>query len=589
MNWQNKNWQRRIPVVVLAAIMTLSFMGLSTASAQSGIVWQASYFDNANRQGTPVYTTSENTLNFNWGEGSPSGLPADNFSAIWTTDTYFNAGTYTFTLLADDYARITVDGTTVIDTFTSGRPDDQVTADINLTAGLHNVRVDYQELVGPAFISVNWSYVEPVGLPQLSVDRWVAEYYNNTSLTGPAVVSTIENQISANWGAGSPYAAVSADNFSASWRQQIATAGNYRVQVRADDGVRVYIDNTLLINEWHAATGQTYQAAFNVDPGVTRLLTVEFFEQTGIAYIDFNLSRLDDVINGEWTAQFYDNTMLSGTPVLTTTVASPTNNWGSGSPAPEVPVNNFSARFSTTTYLDAGTHRFQVQADDGVRLTVDGTVVIDEYHASSGQVYQGDITLNAGFHNIIIDYYEAGGLAFINYSRILLDGASSAEPVVAIATITAPRLNVRNAPSTTSGDIIRRVSVGEAYGVVGRTNDSEWWQIDLGDGVTGWVFGRFVSIDNSDVVPVTAEDNVPDYPPTGYVVAAQTNVNVRSQPATGSALLAVMNPGETADLLGRNSSTTWWLIQYQGITGWVAAGLVEDVNGIDLNQVPIRS
>ncbi|MAU09460.1 MAG: hypothetical protein CL607_06540 [Anaerolineaceae bacterium] len=583
------NWQRRIPAVVLTAILTLTLLGLGTVSAQSGTVWQASYFDNANRQGTPVYTTTVNTLNFNWGEGAPSGLPADNFSAIWTTDTYFNVGTYTFTLLADDYARITVDNTTVIDTFASGRLDDQVTAEISLTAGVHNVRVDYQELVGPAFISVDWTYADPVGLPQPSVDRWVAEYYNNTSLTGPAVVNTIENQVSANWGAGSPYAAVSADNFSASWRQQVATAGNYRVQVQADDGVRVYIDNTLIINEWHTATGQTYEATFNVDPGATRLLTIEYFEQGGLAAIDFDLSQLNDVEDGNWSVQFFDNTTLSGSPVLTTTVASPTNNWGSGSPAPEVPANNFSARFSTTTYLDAGTHRFQVQADDGIRVTVDGFLVIDEYHGSSGLVYQGDIALDAGFHNIVVEYYEAGGLAFINYSRILLDEASSADPVVAVATITAPRLNVRNAPSTQTGDVIRRVSAGEAYGVVGRTNDSTWWQIDLGDGVTGWVFGRFVSIDNADAVPVTADDVRPDLPSTGYIVSAQTNVNVRSQPARGSALLAVMNPGDTASILARNVTTTWWLVQYEGITGWVAAGLVDDISGIDLNQVPIRS
>lgn len=579
---------RRSIFILITTLLTAALFG-TTALAQDGIVWQGRYYNNANLNGSPAYTRTDNGINFNWGEGAPNGLNADNFSVQWVTQSYIEAGNYVFSLRADDYARVVVDGNTIIDTFETGELDEDVEAELSLTADVHTIRVDYQELFGPAFISLNWIQTGIVpSQPDLTVGNWTATYYDNASLRGNPVVSVTESAPMHFWGSSAPYLGVPADNFSARWTLPVADPGTYEVSVVADDGVRVYIDNTLLIDEWHTATGQTYTETFTVDAEAVRRLTVEYYEAVGNASIDFNLTHFDDVGTGNWSVQYYDNTRLSGSPIYSTSISSPTNNWGSGSPAASVPANNFSARFASTAYLDAGVHRFQVQADDGVRVIVGGTIVIDEYHASSGEVYQGDITLDAGFHNIVVDYYEAGGLAFLNYNRFLVDGGGIVSPVVTTATITAPSLNVRNAPSTLNGDVIRRVSVGETYGVVGRTVDSTWWQINLGDNTTGWVFGRFVDVANPSSVPATDQDTRPDLQPTGYAVVAETNVNVRAQAAQGSALLAVMNTGDTAQILARNASATWWLVSYQGVTGWVAAGLVSELSGIDLTQIPIE-
>ena len=147
---------RRMIFIAIVAILTIAVSGISTAVAQDGVVWQGSYYNNANRQGTPTFTRSDNSINFNWGNGAPGSLNNDNFSVEWVTQTYLAAGNYRFSLLADDYARIAIDGNAIINTFETGQLDEIVEAEVSLGAGNHTINVVYQELIGPAFITVNY-------------------------------------------------------------------------------------------------------------------------------------------------------------------------------------------------------------------------------------------------------------------------------------------------------------------------------------------------------------------------------------------------------------------------------------------------
>ncbi len=54
--------------------------------------------------------------------------------------------------------------------------------------------------------------------------------------------------------------------------------------------MRVYVNGTLVINEWHAASGQTYAVSLSLPAGQT-YFQVEYYEASGNAFIDFSINQ----------------------------------------------------------------------------------------------------------------------------------------------------------------------------------------------------------------------------------------------------------------------------------------------------------
>jgi len=120
-----------------------------------------------------------------------------------------------------------------------------------------------------------------------------------------------------------------------------------------------------------------------------------------------------------YQAQYYANKTLSGTPVLTRTETDINYSWGSGSPDPSVPVDNFSARWTKTANFTAGDYTFTATADDGLRLYLDGTLVIDKWIDQGTTTYTATRTLAAGNHTIVYEYYDSGwdAVAKLSYQQ----------------------------------------------------------------------------------------------------------------------------------------------------------------------------
>src|SRR5690606_2535673 len=118
-------------------------------------------------------------------------------------------------------------------------------------------------------------------------------------------------------------ASLPADHWSARWVQTFNLApGQYRVTVTADDGVRVFINNSLIMDEWHGHLPETYTADFTAT-NQAQTINVEFFDGTRQAYLTFELARIDgtQVIPVGTTATIiYDRTNGYFEPSLNTTV-----------------------------------------------------------------------------------------------------------------------------------------------------------------------------------------------------------------------------------------------------------------------------
>lgn len=83
------------------------------------------------------------------------------------------------------------------------------------------------------------------------------EYFNNMDFTNPIALRT-DNNINFNWGTGSPAPGVDPDTFSVRWNGLIKPqyTETYTFYTNTDDGVRLYVNNVLIIDNWtdHALT-----------------------------------------------------------------------------------------------------------------------------------------------------------------------------------------------------------------------------------------------------------------------------------------------------------------------------------------------
>jgi beta-glucosidase len=117
------------------------------------------------------------------------------------------------------------------------------------------------------------------------------------------------------------------------------------------------------------------------------------------------------VMPGPFSTQFFGNTTLTGAPVATRTDSTVDFMFGGASPAPGVAATNWSARWTGTLRAPAtGTYQFSLTSDDGSRLSVNGTRVIDGFVNQGSTTRTGSIALTAGQTvPIQVDYFQAGG------------------------------------------------------------------------------------------------------------------------------------------------------------------------------------
>ncbi len=117
-----------------------------------------------------------------------------------------------------------------------------------------------------------------------------------------------------------------------------------------------------------------------------------------------------------WQASYWNNTDLSGPPVLQRNESEINYDWGSGSPDSAIAHDGFSARW--TRYLDTagGTYRFSATSDDGMRVAVDDRWVINQWSEHAVRTTTTDVSLTNGHHWVVVEFYENGGAAVARFS-----------------------------------------------------------------------------------------------------------------------------------------------------------------------------
>ncbi|MEA3408582.1 MAG: PA14 domain-containing protein [Chloroflexota bacterium] len=114
---------------------------------------------------------------------------------------------------------------------------------------------------------------------------------------------------------------------------------------------------------------------------------------------------------GLWEGKYYDNPHLAGDAVLSRRDETLDFSWGEDSPDPKLPADRFSARWRGRWTFREGTYRFHAHVDDGVRVWVDGKLLIDQWQDQSATQYARNLFLSGGQHEVEVAYYENGGQA----------------------------------------------------------------------------------------------------------------------------------------------------------------------------------
>jgi len=245
--------------------------------------------------------------------------------------------------------------------------------------------------------------------------NWRGEYYGNMNLVGAPVVRD-DLSINFDWGSGVPASGVPADGFSVRWTAwSHFGAGDYTFSVRVDDGVRMWIDDQLVLDQWKDQAATTYTFTRYMSEG-SHALRVEYYEHLGDALCQVSWQSGTTPTTG-WRGEYYNNNYLGGNPALVRTDASINFDWGAGSPATGINADNFSVRWTRDIQFPAtGTYTFSARVDDGVRVWVDGNLIIDKWIQQSPTTHTGSVYLGAGTHAVRVEYFEAAGSALCQVS-----------------------------------------------------------------------------------------------------------------------------------------------------------------------------
>src|SRR5689334_18398182 len=212
---------------------------------------------------------------------------------------------------------------------------------------------------------------------------WNTEFFNNSILYGRSIAQRQDNAVAFDWGNGSPQPGINADNFSVRFgTDPFFSAGTYRFWALADDQVRVWVDYNripLIDTFTNASVAKIVQADIQMAQGVHHI-QVDYAEQGGNAYVYVTWSNLANnpsgpnfpplnnsnpvPVSGPWTAQYFANPSLFGTPTLIQSETTPSHDWGYGSPTASIPADNFSARWTSVETLPTDNYLMTVRGDD---------------------------------------------------------------------------------------------------------------------------------------------------------------------------------------------------------------------------------
>ena len=148
-------------------------------------------------------------------------------------------------------------------------------------------------IIAGEFLSTSLNGVEEDGL--------TAAYYDGPGLQGEIKCSRIDDKIDFSWGWAAPCEFVTKNNYSVRWTGKIHApiSGKYKIGVSLKEaGVRLYLDNQLVIDQWGDPENEITEAKF-----MYKSKQVDFTMEEGSAHdirLEFHKKHNKNMVRLEW-------------------------------------------------------------------------------------------------------------------------------------------------------------------------------------------------------------------------------------------------------------------------------------------------
>ncbi len=323
-----------------------------------------------------------------------------------------------------------------------------------------------------------------------------------------------------------------------------------------------------------------------------------------------------------WVGAFFLGSAIGSNPVASAqNIPYPNGlsfNWGNGfplqsdnvTPVPGVTTEPYSVRFTSSQNITtAGTYRFTVRVNDGIRVTINNTLYLDRFTSvTDGQYaeYTFDAPLFVGNNAMVVDYVDFAGSALLQFQWGQLSGGigtptfptSTAQPAATGTVVRVRGLAVRTGPYL-GASMVAVARPNNAYPIIAKNFNEglfPWYKIKIGDS-EGWASGRYLQASgNLDVIPVQntvfeelGANNIGRVPPALNVIGTTRSVmNLRVRPSERTQLLGQIPWGDQVTVYGRTVQgglNHWLFVRYKDSFGWIFAPYIK-LDGI-VDAIPV--
>lgn len=198
------------------------------------------------------------------------------------------------------------------------------------------------------------------------------------------------------------------------------TWGNMLIENNSTEDIRSYMNDSATLTREELAAGM--EAAKQL-PGTD--VPNEDEPEDGTPPV----SQPGEVYENGLYAEYFNNENLTGEPALKRKDHKIDFNWRADSPDPTIQPDLFSIRWTGKVMPQySETYTFTTISDDGIRVWIDGQLVIDSWYKQSWTERRGTIKLTAGqMADIKIEYYDGQGDAM---ARLMWESQHEAKAVI---------------------------------------------------------------------------------------------------------------------------------------------------------------